>query len=76
MDRPPKLLGEPRLTQYVSHVRAYGELLFRAGLLEQCIEVLKIIPPLAHLFVNGLNSMESDGLGESHSTGSCQGRPI
>jgi len=51
--------------QYVSHVRAYAELLFRAGLLEQCIEVLKIVPSFTHLFVDGLNSMECDGLGES-----------
>ena len=65
MNRLPKPLGEPKLTQYVSHLRAYAELLFRAGLLEQCIEVLKIVPALAHLCVDGLNSMEWDGLGTS-----------
>ena len=65
MNRLPKLLGEPKLTQYVSHLRAYAELLFRAGLLEQCIEVLKIVPSLPHLSVDGLNNMEWDGLGES-----------
>ena len=65
MHRLPKPLGEPRLTQYVSHVRAYAELLFRAGLLEQRTEVLKIVPSSMHLFVEDLNSMERDGLSES-----------
>jgi hypothetical protein len=65
LNRLSKPLGEPRLTQYVSHVRAYAELLFRAGLLEQFIEVLKVIPSFPHLIVDGLNSMEWDGLGES-----------
>jgi hypothetical protein len=51
----------------VSHLRAYAELLFRAGLLEQRIEVLKIIPSLTHLYVDELNGMDRDGLGESTS---------
>ena len=65
MNRLLKPLGESRLRQYVSHVRAYAELLFRAGLLEQRIEVLKIIPSLSPLFVDELNNIERDGLGES-----------
>ena len=65
MNRLPKPLGEPRLRQYVSHVRAYAELLFRAGLLEQRIEVLKIVPSLPDLFVDELNNTERDGLSES-----------
>lgn len=49
----------------MSHVRAYAELLFRAGLLEQRIEVLKIIPSLTHLFVDELSNTEREGLSES-----------
>ena len=75
MNRLLKPLGEPKLTQYVSHVRAYAELLFRAGLLEQYIEVLKAIPSVTHLFVDRLNSMECDGLGESTSLVFLRGAP-